>query len=272
MVELVFLGVGEAFDERLPNTSVLLRYEAKSAPLALLMDCGFTVPPRFWREVPDPEALTGIWISHFHGDHTFGLPALLVRFLEEGRKRPLTILGQKGVESSVLACLDVAYPGFHKLIDFPIHFVEVEPEQKIDLLGLVFETAESDHSQRDLAVRVELEGGSIFYSGDGEPTQETAALARGTSLIIHEAFRMDAAVRGHGTVKGSIEMARACGAAHLALVHIQRGERDEVIARMKDPVYSTGRPKIFVPEPGERFVLEDGGRGSDGRGQMADDR
>ena len=72
MLEVVFLGVGEAFDESLPNTSILVRPVEESGPTTtLLLDCGFTAPPLFWREMPEPDALDGIWISHFHGDHCF---------------------------------------------------------------------------------------------------------------------------------------------------------------------------------------------------------
>ena len=84
MVEVTFLGVGEAFDEKLTNTSVLVKVEEGCSNVRLLMDCGFTVPSQFWREGLHVDALDAVWISHFHGDHFFGVPALLVRFLEEG--------------------------------------------------------------------------------------------------------------------------------------------------------------------------------------------
>ena len=38
MVELVFLGVGEAFDENLPNTSILIRYRMGSTPVTTGMN------------------------------------------------------------------------------------------------------------------------------------------------------------------------------------------------------------------------------------------
>jgi ribonuclease Z len=69
MIEVVFLGVGETFDDKLPNISILIRYRVGTTPVTLLLDCVFTVPPQFWREEPDVDILDGIWISHFHGNH-----------------------------------------------------------------------------------------------------------------------------------------------------------------------------------------------------------
>ena len=89
-MEIILLGVGEAFDEILPNTSMLVRTEYQGKPVTVLFDCGYSVPPRFWQLGLDVETLDGIWISHFHADHAFGLPALLVRLWEEKERGTCT--------------------------------------------------------------------------------------------------------------------------------------------------------------------------------------
>ncbi len=76
-VKIKFIGVGEAFDEDLPNTSILVRARDERNESSILLDCGFTAPPSFWKIAKDPDDLDAIWISHFHGDHFFVLPALL---------------------------------------------------------------------------------------------------------------------------------------------------------------------------------------------------
>jgi ribonuclease Z len=255
MFEVVFLGVGEAFDENLPNTSILVRYEDNHTQAAVLLDCGFTAAPQFWREEPDADRLDGVWISHFHGDHFFGLPALLVRFIEEGRKKELTILGQKGIDQLPKKALDLAYPHFYNKITFPLKFLEVEPQKEVEAFGLRFRTAENAHSERDLALRIEAGGTSIYYSGDGKPTAECMAIAKGSQLIIQESFEMEKEFHGHGTVVDSIEMAKKCGATHLALVHMKRQVRSEVISRVKT-LQGLGKPLIvMVPEPGTRITF-----------------
>ena len=254
MVELVFLGVGEAFDENLPNTSILIRYRMGSTPVTLLLDCGFTAPPQFWSEVPNADILDGIWISHFHGDHCLGIPALLVRFWEEKRKKALTLLGQKGINSFIHTSLDLAYPGMYERLGFPLHFMEVEPEKKEMVFGLIFQTAVTHHSQRNLALRVDSQEKSIYYSGDGKASPESISLAKGSQLIIHEAFSLEIEIPGHGTVAGSIEMAKQCGASYLALVHIQRKVRNQVIDRLPEYKQMAGSINLIVPESGFRIM------------------
>ena len=255
MIEVIFLGVGEAFDEEIPNTSVLIRYNKGTLPVRVLLDCGFTAPPQFWKEVPEADALDAIWISHFHGDHYFGLPALLVRFWEEGRTKVLTLLGQKEIEAFARQSLDLAYPGFHVRLGFPIRFVEVEPGSEAEVLGVTFRAAENSHSQRDLALRIDAQETGIYYSGDGRPTPEGMALAKGSHLIIHEAFHIESDLPGHGTVIGAIDMARRSGASHLALVHIQRKLRRQVIDRIQEFKESAPSLSLIVPEPGDRITL-----------------
>lgn len=194
MLEVIFLGVGEAFDEERPNTSILIRYKGTDVPVTLLLDCGFTAPPQFWREEPDANGLDGIWISHFHADHCFGIPALLVRFWEEGRVKELRLLGQKGLESFTRKCLDLAYPGSYERLTFPLRFIELEPEKRMEIFGLSFRTAETAHSQMNLALRIDVAGKSIYYSGDGKATPESMALARDSEFIIHELKKMSSPV------------------------------------------------------------------------------
>jgi ribonuclease Z len=254
-MEVTFLGVGEAFDEALPNTSILIRCGEDKHRITFLLDCGFTAPPQVWKMETSVESLDGIWISHFHADHFFGLPALLVRFWEDGRKKPLTILGQKGIGTSARQCIDLAYPGFYENIRFPIQYQEVEPDQRLEFLGVSIQAAENEHSIRDLGVKLEAEGCSLFYSGDGKSTAKTEALAKGTQILIHEAFHQDQAIHGHATVKETLDMAKACEASRVALVHIQRHERKQVLARIQELTDLASPVKLMVPEPGHRIEI-----------------
>ena len=254
-MEITFLGVGEAFDEKIPNTSMLVRTDIAGEPVTVLLDCGYSVPPRFWRQALQPDTLDCIWISHFHADHAFGIPALLVRFWEEKRKKDLYFLGQKGIESFVLKCLDLAYPNFLPRLEFSLRFMEVEPGEPVTALGLLWETAVNDHPQRDLALRLDVEGRSVFYSGDGRPTSETRALAEGVHLIVHEAFHLSQDTPGHGTIAGCIEMAVATRAKRLALVHIQRQVRRERFDEIKELANSVEDCEILIPEPGDQIKI-----------------
>ena len=254
-MEVTFLGVGEAFDENLANTSILVRTEHEGKPITLLIDCGYSVPPNFWQLGMPVDTLDGIWISHFHADHAFGIPPLLVRFWEEKRTKDLHIFGQKGIEDFVLKCLDLAYPNFYPRLNFSLRFAEVEPGQQVVALGLSWQAAVNDHSQRDLVLRLESEGKSLFYSGDGRPTPETIALADRVDLIVHEAYHLSKDVPGHGSIAGCLEMARACKAGRLALVHIQRDVRRERFDEIRELAEGVEDLEVLISEPGDRVTI-----------------
>jgi ribonuclease BN (tRNA processing enzyme) len=251
--EVEFIGVGEACDPLYPNTSLLLRNTAGQG--RVLLDCGFTAPHLYFRQCSDPEELQVLWISHFHGDHFFGVPLLLLRFWEMGRRNTLHILGPRGVEEKICQAMDLAYPNFMAKLQYGLHFQEVEPGCSHLAAGLTWSTAENEHSERALAVRIEDREKVLFYSGDGRPTPETLALAAGCDLVVHEAFRLSGETPGHGNVLACIDFAKKSGAKNLALLHINRNERADRLAEIQETIQKTVELKIFLPEPGDCLIL-----------------
>ena len=224
-MDVLFIGVGEAFDEHLPNTSILIQAYPGHRPVRILLDCGFTAPFSFWRIAPDPLDLDAVWISHFHGDHFLGLPALLLRFHEERRTRPLHLIGQQELEQHALAAMELAYAGVLSRLGYDLVFHPMAPGGALSLMGLSLACARSEHAKPNLALRLDDGQCAAFYSGDGRPTPETLELAKEAQLVIHESFSLDKDVPGHGTVPGSIDFARRAGAPFLALTHVQRDVR-----------------------------------------------
>jgi len=253
-LKIEFIGTGEACDEHCPNTSLLVR-TGGGKRATLLLDCGFTASTRFWLHAKDPDELDGIWISHFHGDHFFGMPLLLLRFWEMKRRKPLTVLSQQGGKGPVLDAMELAYPGFLRKMRYELEFVEVEPERPVQALGLQWRAAPTRHSRRNLAVRLDDGDASLFYSGDGAPTAETSKLARNIDLVVHEAFGLEPLVEGHGTVQGCVAFAREVRAARLALVHVQRDVRRERKGEILEMARGTEDVPVFLPEPGDAVEI-----------------
>lgn len=250
-MRVTFAGVGEAFDETLANTSLLVESEGSS----LLLDCGFTAPSAFWSVASRPLDLDGVFISHFHGDHYFGLPALLVRSVEEGRTRRLTILGQPGVEKRVTTLMEMAYANARSKALFPLYFLECVPGQETHLGDFRLNFAMGDHPMPCLAVRLDCGSASLFYSGDGRPTNATRQLATGCGLAVHESFSLDSTTPGHGTVDSSLEFAREAKVAALALVHVKRQVRREMKQTILARTQSADHCRAWLPEPGESITL-----------------
>ncbi len=65
----------------------------------------------------DLDAIEAVFISHLHGDHTFGLPFLIinkwVKSLENGTGAPLVILGPPGIESHAKKITEYAFTKAH---------------------------------------------------------------------------------------------------------------------------------------------------------------
>lgn len=254
-MKVVFLGVGEACDERLPNTSLWVRTEVEGGRKSVLLDCGFTAPSLYWQQGVDQEDLDALWISHFHGDHFFGVPALLLRFWEMKRKKPLAVVGQAGTEKLVHQVMDLAYPSFMRKLTYPLEFIVARPEGEMHSVGLSWHFAENGHGQKDLAVRIDDGQRCVFYSGDGLATQATIALAHGCDLVIHEAFRVSRPTPGHGTIHECIDFARDAGVPSLALVHMQRDERRNRYEEIMRLLAQISDLRVMLPEPGDILEL-----------------
>lgn len=252
-MRITFAGVGEAFDETLPNTSILFQTQTCS----LLADCGFTAATAFWRVADNPMDLDGIYISHFHGDHFFGLPALFIRFIDGGRTKPLIIFGQPGVEERVRGAMDLAYAGTLAKSGLQIEFIECTPESDHFFEDMRLRFAYGDHPKPCLGLRVDSGDLSAFYSGDGRPTADTLELAKGCTLVAHESFSLDPITPGHGTVDSSIAFARETGARGLALVHMNREVRHSNAEKVRKMIAEVEDMRVLLPMPGDFLDLGD---------------
>src|SRR5690349_8297477 len=103
-LELTFLGSGNAFAfEGRAFSSVLLdkRY---------LFDCGPTVLQQLQKLDVSPNDIEVVFISHFHADHFFGLPFLMLAGKYHGRTKDLVIVGPPGIERRTEDLLGLGYP------------------------------------------------------------------------------------------------------------------------------------------------------------------
>jgi ribonuclease Z len=253
-MEITFLGVGESCDPEHPNTSLLINTVAAGVKRQLLLDCGFTVPHLYFAQCSDPEQLDCLWISHFHGDHFFGVPLLQLRLAEMGRRKPLLILGRQGIRDKMSQALELAYPGFAGKLGYPLEFLEVKPGQAWEMLSLQWQAAANEHSQPALAIRIDNQEKSLFYSGDGRPTRETIALAGGCDLAVQEAFSLEEESGSHGSIRHSLEFARQAGVSRLALVHIERRTRRRR-NEINELLGQATTVQAFLPETGQKLEL-----------------
>lgn len=249
---LTALGASEAFDGPAPNTSLLL----DAGSVRLLMDCGPLVPPAVWNTAGGVEAVDGIWLSHDHADHTFGLPTLIGRMWDEGRTRPLAVLGGRGTLERVASIVDLAYPALREKLRFRIEEVEVEPGTAVRWSGLDLRAAKTGHRRRNLCLGVTLPGGRrVAYSGDGAPTSESAELCR-QAYWVQECYSERAGSATHAGLEALARLLPDLRPVRLGLVHLSR--RHAAAVRSAAARLSRQGWPVEVLTPGTRWVVESG--------------
>ena len=251
-MQVTFLGVGEACDPEHGNTSLLVHTGGGH----FLLDCGFSVPHALFARMADAIDLRAVWLSHFHGDHFFGLPLLLLRMWEAGRLEDLHIVGPQGVEEIVPQVMNLAYPGFWDLLTFAVHVHTLHPGQNRVLGKVSLRAAWTDHSQPNLGLRLDAAGKSLYYSGDGRPGPRTLELARGCDLMVHEGFHCEQIHHGHGTVREVMQLARDSGVQSVAVVHMHRQERKDTVDQVRQMLQNMSSVRGILPEDGEVLQLE----------------
>ena len=125
MVTVTLLGTAATMP--LPDralTTALLAWEGHS----LLFDCGEGTQAAALRAGVGLSRLEAICLTHYHGDHIFGLPGLLQTIACQGRTRPLLLAGPQGLENFWAVMRLLAGP-----LPYPVIPTEMPPE------GLWFE-------------------------------------------------------------------------------------------------------------------------------------
>jgi len=248
MARIEFLGCGEACDPGEPNTSFL--FSARDA--CMLFDCGFTVPHRLAGTIGDPDRLGGVWISHLHGDHFFGLPLLFLKLSGLGRRRELVLAGPAGLGEKTRALMDMAYDFLARGCGFDWRVIELSPGESTEVAGMRIAAAESIHNRRALSVRCDFRGVSIFYSGDGKPSAAAEDMAQGVDLAVMECFEGTGLVPGHNNLAGVLGFMEQAVPDRVALVHVRSGARTELMRLLADAAASE---RLFMPRCGDVVEL-----------------
>ena len=121
MLEVCLLGTGGTVP--LPKrwlTSCLLRWKGKS----LLVDCGEGTQIALHQQGYSCRRIDTILLTHFHADHTAGLPGLLLTMAKSERTEPVTIYGPKGLGEILSGVMTVA-----RHVPFEVHYREIRERE-----------------------------------------------------------------------------------------------------------------------------------------------
>ncbi len=182
-LDLTFIGTGNAFAPTRYWSSFI-------ANRRYLFDAPPTLLPHLKKLQLDPADIEVIFISHFHGDHYFGLPFLLLEFAEMApRTKPLTIVGPPGIAKRIQSATDLAFSNvFRKDRGYHLEFVEAH-DGKGGAFGESTWTASKVNHVPNLdafGYRVTMDGFTIAYSGDTMMCDALVPLADGADVFVCE--------------------------------------------------------------------------------------
>jgi ribonuclease BN (tRNA processing enzyme) len=154
----------------------------------LLLDGGAPLLPHMNRVGVDAGAIEVVFLTHFHGDHTLGLPPfVLYRVFVD--PRPITFIGPAGIQERLEALWEVSWGVDWKPVmqpRFNVTYATAKPVGKVG--GFKYETVKLDHgTSGSNGYRIWVNGKILAYSGDTEATAPLDELVDGADVAIVEA-------------------------------------------------------------------------------------
>jgi ribonuclease Z len=244
VTELSFLGTGNFlappgryWNSFMLDTNVLV----EPAPTALphLRRCGFR-----------PEDVEVVVVSHFHADHCFGWPFLLLALAEAGGGRTVHVVGPPGIEAHLAQLNEAGAVGsVTRAADAALDLRFVEADGTWQGAGpLRFRAVEVVHVPYLRCFGYLFERGDqvVGYSGDTTPCDGLSELAREADVLVVECNGRHTPP-GVPTTHMDEEAVRALRAAHPD-VHL-------ILTHLGEQVDTASMPGVTVPDDFERLTV-----------------
>jgi len=221
------------------NTACVL---VECGPYTIILDAGTGIVPLGWRMAATGRPVEAdILLSHFHMDHTCGMPFFSPLFNPENRFRIWG--GNLPPGETTRSVLGKHFcPPYEPFTpaDFLAHpeFIDFQPHDVLELRpGLTVHTLPLNHPNKACGFRIEYEGRRICYLSDtehkpGAPDPRIVDFCRDADLFIYDAMFSDAEFPnfigwGHSTWQEACRIAKACGAERTALFHLRPSRNDD---------------------------------------------
>jgi ribonuclease BN (tRNA processing enzyme) len=122
---------------------------------------------------------------------------------------------------------------------FPVHLRMLSPGEHIELGGGRLAVAKTPHTEESLAVRVEMDGRGICYTGDTDYSRDVASFFGGANLMISEcSFRERREGVPHVSVGDVARMAGEARVERLVVTHFYFEFEEENLKRELESGFS----------------------------------
>ncbi len=231
-MKLQFVGSGDAFGS---GGRFNTCFHVTASTTRFLIDCGASSMVALRRGGIDVNAIDTVFISHLHGDHFGGLPFFIVDGqLGSKRTTTLTIAGPPGLRQRLAEAMENFLPGSTKVSrKFATEIVELEPGRQVTINGVTVTPFLVQHvcGAPPFALRLEIDGKVVAYTGDTEWTDALVSAGRDADLFIAEAYFYDKPIKHHLDVKTLLAHVAEIRPKRLILTHMS----PDMLARPTPP-------------------------------------
>lgn len=200
-----FIGTGSAINTDRLSSAVLIGD-------SILVDAPPGINQRLLREGFELQRLDHVLISHWHGDHVFGLPFLFLEYMLQPRTDRLNVYGPADIEDKIHSLVKLAFPKSNptqllipaqlnfvviydrlrfKVEDFKVTALSV-PHGRTETYGFIFEA--SDHRR-------------LFYAPDIDDIEAVSTALDECHIAILDATTASFAIPGHTSLEQLSDMA-----------------------------------------------------------------
>jgi ribonuclease BN (tRNA processing enzyme) len=227
-VQLRFLGSGDAFGSGGRFEPCL---HLQSGNDSLLIDCGASSLIAMRRAGMNPSNIGWVLISHLHGGHFAGLPSLILDGQFSKRVHPLVIAGPVGTRQRVDTVMEAFFPGSsHTTRRFPVEFVELTERVALPFGSCTATPFLVQHPSGapSYALRVEIGGKVLAYSGDTAWTEALVDVAQGADLFVCEAYFFEKNVSHHLSYRALVEQRGRLNCRRIIMTHMNQDLLDRL--------------------------------------------
>ncbi|MEK3916607.1 ribonuclease Z [Paenibacillus sp. FSL H7-0331] len=196
----------------------------------VMVDTGWNIVENLRRHGIDPGSIRYLLLTHMHHDHYISLPSLLYYFLITNKDLSgLKILGpEEDLQPIMDHTLEFLFLGrkFYPNRSYPT-IIPLKPGDRYDDEHFHLETTSSLHPVQALCYKYtdKKTEKSVTFTGDTAYHPPIVDLARGSSLLIHEATYGASPANPlkngglHSSAMDAAEVAKAAEVGQLALIH-----------------------------------------------------
>ena len=196
MTRVRFIGSGDSFGNGGRFQTCIL---IDGVGYRFLIDCGATSLVALKRTGIDPASIDAVLLTHFHGDHSGGVPYLILDGQFTKRERPLVVAGPPGVRERMTAVFEAALPTSSRTEQrFGVTYVELrEKATRIGPLEVVALPVAHLPETAPHGLRVRVDDRIVAYTGDTEWCDALPRLADAADLFIAEAYSFEKRIPQH---------------------------------------------------------------------------